>query len=140
MPREMSACLSAGARASGKSAKTPGLAACRRTARTGDSGSAIHSSNRAMAPAIPVGRAKRLRFAISSPILTSLPDARQAKTAILGTLAEELVALQRGRTGGFGGVAHHLADAVQTHVYTRSRDLGQRDQVLDRLAHLDASM
>ena len=43
------------------------LAACRRMARTGDSGTAIHSSKRAIALAIPAGRAKRLRFAISSP-------------------------------------------------------------------------
>src|SRR6185369_17155990 len=62
MPRDTSDCLSGGASASGKSANTPGFAGWRRMARTGDSGSAIQSSNRAMAPASPVRRARRRSF------------------------------------------------------------------------------
>src|SRR5690349_20096125 len=62
MPRDTSDCLSGGASASGKSANTPGLAGWRRMARTGDSGSAIHSSKRAMAPAKPVRRARMRSF------------------------------------------------------------------------------
>src|SRR5579872_3486418 len=62
MPRESSDCLSEGASAAGNSTKTPGVAGCLRMARTGDSGSAIHSSNRAMAPANPVRRARMRSF------------------------------------------------------------------------------
>src|SRR5512135_681362 len=62
MPRDASDCLSGGASASGNSANTPGFAGCRRMARTGESGSAIHSSKRAMAPAKPVRRARMRSF------------------------------------------------------------------------------
>src|SRR5512140_3660732 len=62
MPRDTSACLSGGASASGNSANTPDFAGWRRIARTGDSGSAIHSSNRAIAPANPLRRARMRSF------------------------------------------------------------------------------
>src|SRR5579872_7111107 len=62
MPRETSDCFSGAASATGNSANTPGFAGWRRMARTGDSGSAIHSSKRAIAPASPVRRARVRSF------------------------------------------------------------------------------
>src|ERR1700719_3614021 len=62
------------------------------------------------------------------------------KTATLRTLAEELVALERGRKSGFSRAPHHLADAAQTHVDARSWDLWKRDQILDRLTDLYRSL
>src|SRR5579863_2397098 len=59
---------------------------------------------------------------------------------MLRTLAKELVALKRSCERGRGGVAHHLADAAQTHIHARSGGLWKRDQVLDRLANLYRSL
>src|SRR5579872_7396722 len=70
MPRDTSDCLSAGASASGNSANTPGFDGWRRMARTGDSGSAIHSSNRAIAPASPVRRARMRSFCCAKSFST----------------------------------------------------------------------
>src|SRR5271155_1276308 len=55
MPLLINPLRSTGASDSGNSANSPSRAACLRIARTGESGWAIHSSNRAIAPASPVG-------------------------------------------------------------------------------------
>src|SRR5258708_34010705 len=128
MPRDTSDCLSGGASASGNAANTPGFAGWRRMARTGDSGSAIHSSNRAMAPASPVRRARMRSFCCARSL-----SAKWVRFILRPSFAY-------GSTGTFG-VGNVLRVGFQKlHVMQALVNAAVGDQLVVRAGLCDAAL